>query len=145
MLLCQYMIIVRGTDRGSLIAGSSVHNQRIERLWCDVYRCVCSIYHELFYSMETTGILDPACEVDLFVLHCVFLPQINKALTEFSRAWNLHPVQTARNWSSHQIMLNSMIQEDILGTVSSDDYGIDPEGPIAEQDAGAARNPLPFI
>ena len=72
ILVYQYMITVRGTDGGSHIAGSSVHKQRIERLWRDVYRCVCSIYHELFYSMEATGILDLACEVDLFVLHCVF-------------------------------------------------------------------------
>ena len=78
ILVCQYMITVRGTDRGSHIAGSSVHNQRIERLWRDVYRCVCSIYHELFYSMESTGILDPVCEVDLFVLHCIFCHELTK-------------------------------------------------------------------
>lgn len=136
IIVCHYMITVRGTDRGSHIAGSSVHNQRIERLWRDVYRCVCSTYHELFYSMEATGILDPVSEVDLFVLHCVFLPRINRSLTEFSRAWNLHPVRTARNWSPHQIMLNSMIREDnALDTVSTD-YGIDPEGPIPEEDTG---------
>ena len=130
------------SDGGSHIAGSSVHNQRIERLWRDVYRCVCSIYHELFYSMEATGILDPVCEVGLFVLHCIFLPQINKALTEFTGAWNLHPVRTARNWSPHQIMLNSMIQEgDISDTMCADDYGIDPEGPIAEEDAGTVVIP----
>ena len=92
MLVCQYMITVRGLNRGSHIAGASVHNQRIERLWRDVYRCVCSIYHELFYSMEAIGILDPTNEIDFFVLQCVFLPRINKVLTEFLRAWNLHPV-----------------------------------------------------
>ena len=91
---------------------------------------------QAFYSMEATEILDPVCKVDLFVLHCVFLPQINKALTEFSRAWNLHFVRTARKWSPHQILLNSMIQEeDISDTVCSDNYRIDPEAPIAKEDA----------
>ena len=32
VLVCQFMITVRGTGRASHIAGSSVHDQRIERL-----------------------------------------------------------------------------------------------------------------
>lgn len=97
------MITARGTGRGSHLSGSSVHNQRIERLWRDVYRCVCSTYHELFYAMEATGDLDANDEIDIFVLHSVFLPRIRKSLEQFSRAWNL---RTERNWSPRQIMLN---------------------------------------
>ena len=103
VLVCQYMITVRGTNRGSHIAGSSVHNQRIERLWRDVYRCVCSTYHELFYAMEAIGVLDPTDDSDLFVLHCVFLPRIIKSLHDFSRAWNLHPIRTEQNWSPEKL------------------------------------------
>ena len=141
ILVCHYMVTVRGVGRGSHIAGSSVHNQRIERLWRDVYRCVCSIYHEVFYSMEATGILDPESETDLFVLHCVYLPRINKSLKEFARAWNMHPVRTERNWSPWQIMMNSMIRESDATTTVPPDFGLDTEGPIPDEDEGTIEIP----
>jgi hypothetical protein len=36
----QFMLAYRGVERGSIITGRSVQNQRIERLWRDVY-CTC--------------------------------------------------------------------------------------------------------
>ena len=61
--------------------------------------------------MEAMHILDPIDEVDLFVLHCVYLPRINRSLKEFLRAWNLHPIRTERNWLPQQIMINSLVHE----------------------------------
>jgi hypothetical protein len=83
--------------------------------------------------MEANGILQPDSDADLFVLHCVFLPRINKSLGEFTRAWNMHPIRTAKNWSPRQIMINSMIREaDLLEAldVPVEEWGIDYEGPI---------------
>ena len=150
ILVCQFMLTIRGINRGSHIAGSSVYNQRIERLWRDVYRCVCSTYHDLFYTMEAMGVLDPNDDSDLFLLHCIYLPRVNKSLLDFARAWNHHPIRTERNWSPRQIMLNSLIREaDILSSVdvTPSDFGIDYEGPVPDEEIGTVEVPqtgVPF-
>ncbi len=143
MLVCHYMVTIRGTERASHIAGSSTRNQRIERMWRDVFRCVASTYHILFHSMEATGVLDPDSEDDLFVLHCLYLPRINNSLDEFSRARNRHPLRTEHNWSPHKIWTNSVVSEEELNGAlpDIDIFGVEEEGPIASEELNTVISP----
>ena len=68
----RYMI-EEHSDLSVVITGSSTHNQRIERLWRDVYRSVGVEFRDTFCKLEDDGYLDPLNEVDLFCLHFVFL------------------------------------------------------------------------
>ena len=128
------MIAVRGVERGSHLAGSSTRNQRIERLWRDVYRCVASTYHALFHAMESVGVLDPDDEIDLFALQCLYLPRINDSLEEFIRAWNKHPLRSERNWSPYKIWTNSVICNEIDDHIPDLElFCLDEEDPIADE------------
>ena len=65
ILVAQHMIHHRGSER-SVLVGSSVHNQRIERLWRDMHRCVTTMFYRLFYCLEHHNTV--ALEVAISVL-----------------------------------------------------------------------------
>lgn len=140
VLIADYMIEKRGAGRRSMITGRSTHNQRIERLWRDVFTGVLSYYYKLFYFLEDEGVLDPLNPTCIAALHYVFLQSINEKLKLWMTAWSNHRMRTTgtsplRLWLSSEMQNPVGLSETAIEELAT--YGT--EGILFETEASDER------
>lgn len=118
------MIAHRGRNRSSFIAGASVHNNRIERLWRDMRTHTIQAYMDLFKSFEQSG-MDLTNLLHIFTLQYLFLPRIQECLQQFTHDWNNHKLRTENNLSPLQLMHQRAEDKAFEVDIDPEWYGIE--------------------
>jgi hypothetical protein len=67
--------------------------------------------------MESNGNLDPNDDIQLWCLHLVFIPVINKHISSWQEAWVQHPLRSERNKTPMQLWIEGL--HSISGTNST--------------------------
>ena len=143
--IADYMIEKRGRNRGSIITGRSTHNQRIERLWRDVFQGVLSYYYNLFYFLEDETLLDPLNDKHVAALHHTYMQEINNKLNMWQRAWANHRMRSTRS-SPLRLWIAGQAQNPVgldLPLAGLQEYGV--EGHVDDDEDNAEQDDRPIF
>ena len=136
--VCDFMIEHhRGTGRHSYIAGTSTHNNRIERLWRDVRQHTINAYITLFRSLENDDNMNINNPLQLFTLQYLFLPRINQSLALFANIWNNHKLRTEHSMTPLQLIGELADTSAPPEDIDPENYGFDEE---EEEEEGEELN-----
>ena len=101
----------RGPRQGSAITGKSTHNQRIERLWRDLFSGCVSYFYSLFYGLEDLQLVNINDNRDIYALHFVFIPIIQQLLDLFKQGWAHHALRTEHNRTPFQLWISGLYHQ----------------------------------
>lgn len=74
------MLQSHGAESRCMITGESTHNQRVDKLWRDVYEGVLSYYYDLFYYLEDQDHLEIMSNTHILAHYYCLCPKSMKGL-----------------------------------------------------------------
>lgn len=129
----------------------SVHNVRIERLWVDVTSTFGAKWAQFFTHLELHCGFDIHNTNHIWLVHYLFLTDINNDSLMFVHTWNLHRIQSRRGQPSRSPVdmfgfdqLTNGIRGDTLSEEDLEVYGVDWEalGSNEVSSSNLANNPI---
>ena len=102
----RFMIANHNLDYACVISGSSVHNQRIERLWRDVLAAPMPpsfvIWKAVVYLIQLMKLISSACII--YTQH----KSIGVYIAQFKESWNSHHLSSEGNMSPNQLFFEGI-------------------------------------
>ncbi|KAL0577488.1 hypothetical protein V5O48_004512 [Marasmius crinis-equi] len=116
LLVAEFMEDLKGLGRGSYLWGKSIHNIRIERLWRDVTLGFGGKWKVFFQGLEQHHGLNACIPDHIWLLHHLFLDDINEDAKLWAESWNRHPLTSLHMTRSPQEMfVFGMIENGVRG------------------------------